>query len=143
MADAARGPILEEPLSQRASRYGRWLGVELGAAVGISLLVWWLSDLVWLSSLGWSLLGMGTISLFAGGMAGGGFVNAGNYGVLYGRRHHQGWASTVGDIGRAQDLRDRLADRLRPRRNPTAFWQVLGGMLLLGLGILALTLAGS
>ncbi|MDH3730391.1 MAG: hypothetical protein OES13_04625 [Acidimicrobiia bacterium] len=48
------------------------------------------------------------------------------------------WASTVGDVGRAQDLRDRLANRLRPRRNPTAFWQVLGGMLLLALGILAL-----
>ena len=133
----------EEPLQQRLPRYARWLGVEIAVAVVISLVLWWLADLSLVTSIGGTLVGMGTLSLLAGGASGGGFVTAGDYGTFYGRRHDQGWDSTAGEIGRAQDLRDRLAAHLRPRRNPTAWWQVMGGLVLIGLGSVVLALSGS
>lgn len=133
----------EEPLRQRLPRYARWLGVEIAAALVISLVVWSLADVSWFTSIGGTLVGMGALSLLSGGANGGGFVTAGDYGIFYGRRHDQGWDSTAGEIGRARDLRDRLAAHLRPRRNPTAWWQVIGGLILVGLGIVALALSGS
>jgi hypothetical protein len=136
-------PAQVEPLRQRLSRYSLWLGIEVGAAAGIAVVVWLMADVSWPTAFGGTLVAMGTLSLLAGGATGGGFVTAGDYGTLYGRRHDSGWKSTAGEIGRAQDLRDRLAIRLRPRRNPTAWWQVIGGLVLIGLGIVALTLTGT
>jgi hypothetical protein len=133
----------EEPLRQRLPRYASWLVVEVAAAFLIALVVWWLTDLSWTTSIGGTLVGTGALSLLAGGASGGGFVTAGDYGTRYGQRHHQGWDSTAGEIGRAQDLRDRLAAHLRPRRNPAAWWQVIGGLALIGLGIVALAFSGT
>ena len=109
-----------EPLRDRLPYYARWFGVEVGAAAIISLVVWWLADMSWPQAFGVSLVGIGLLPLLAGGMSGGGYTTAGRYGVLFGKRHDQGWDSTAGEIARAQDLRDRLRDRLRPAPNPTA-----------------------
>ena len=130
-----------EPLSERLPTYLSWFVVEVGLAFVLSILVRWLTDVTWLEALAFSLFGLGVLSSFVGGLSGGGFVTAGNYGINYGRRHDQGWNSTQGEIGRAQDLRDRLRSRLRPKPNPTAFWQVIGGLALIGLGIAVLAVA--
>jgi hypothetical protein len=126
-----------EPLRDRLPTYGRWFAVEVGAAAVVSMVVWWIADVTWLQAFSGSLIGLGVLSLLAGGASGGGYVTAGTFGVNYGRRHDQGWNSTEAEIGRAQDLRGRLRSRLRPEANPTAFWQVMGGLALIGLGILA------
>ncbi len=112
----------------------------MAAAGVISLVVWWLADPTLLEAFGGSLIGIGALSLLAGGLAGGGYVTAGDYGILYGRRHRHGWDSVQAEIGRAQDLRARLQRRLRPAANPSAFWQVIAGLLLVGMGATVLGL---
>ena len=129
-----------EPLRDRLPTYLSWFVVEVGLGFLLSIVVRWLTDATWTEALAYSLLGIGAVSLLMGGMSGGGFVTAGNYGINYGRRHNQGWNSTRGEIARAQDLRDRMRRRLRPEANPTAFWQVVGGIALIGLGAAVLSL---
>ena len=130
-----------EPLRDRLWVCGRWLLVEIAAAAAISLVVWWLTQLSWLDALASCLVGIGLLSLLSGGMSGGGFVTAGPYGAFFGRRHDAGWNSSAGEMRRAQDLRERLRANLRPRANPTAFWQVIGGCVLIGLGVVVLSIA--
>ena len=138
---SARGSPPSEPLRDRLPTYLSWLVVEVGLAFVASIVVRWLTDVIWLEALAYSLMGIGALSLLVGGVTGGGFVTAGNYGINYGRRHNQGWNSTQGEIARAQDLRDRMRRRLRPEANPTAFWQVIGGITLIGLGLAVLSLS--
>lgn len=127
-----------EKLSDRLPTYAKWLAVEAGAAALIGTAVWALSDITWRGGFGGALVAIGVLSLLTGGMSGGGYMTAGGYGILFGSRHNEGWDSTAGEIDRAQDLRGRLMDNLRPRRNATAFWQVIGGLVVLGLGFAVL-----
>jgi hypothetical protein len=131
---------MSEPLRDRLPTYLAWFAVEVAAASLVALAVARFADAGYLESLAGSLIGIGALSLLAGGASGGGFITAGDYGINYGRRHDQGWSSTPGEIARAQDLRERMRHRLRPKPNPTAFWQVIGGIALIGLGMGALGL---
>ncbi|NNF68451.1 MAG: hypothetical protein HKN01_01655, partial [Acidimicrobiia bacterium] len=91
----------------------------------------------------WSSWILGTVMLLLGGTSGSGLsrMSSEDYGIHYGRRHGHGFDDTEGEILRAEDLKERLRRGLRPEANPTAFWQVVGGLAVIGFGLAVLSFA--
>jgi hypothetical protein len=91
------------------------------------------------------MVGLGTLLVLAGGVAGGGYANlgAGALGTMFGSsvRHQPGSAAEDDPeevrsevFGRRGDPHARLRKGLRPEANPRAFWQVIGGSAYFALG---------
>ncbi len=83
--------------------------------------------------------------LLAGGATGGGYTNlgVGAVGAMFGTRRTDEAQSEMDESwgGKPKmDPQERLRKGLRPEANPRAFWQVIGGMLYVGIGLLIVVL---
>ena len=113
------------------------------AAVG-GVIVAAVTDAPLLGGAAYGVMLLGTVFLLTGGASGGGYSNigVGAVGALFGGRQRADDDPDDPDVRRGRPSRrdpmERLKRGLRPGRNPRAFWQVIGGIayLAIGLGVL-------
>lgn len=133
------------PLRERLPDYGAVFGIGLAASVGVGLLIWAISDVSLASSVGYTVILYGVVLMLAGGATGGGYTNLGMgaVGALFGTRRADETQQEVGTTwsGRERvEPQERLARGLRPEANPRAFWQVMGGVAYVALGLVVVVL---
>jgi hypothetical protein len=133
----------ELPLSERMPDYLVTFGIGLLASAGIGVVVWLISDIELASTVGYTMILYGVVLLLAGGSAGGGYTNLGMgaMGALFGTRRvdePQPEASSSFKV----TPQERLQKGLRPEANPRAFWQVVGGALYVGIGLVIVIVGG-
>ena len=127
-------------LRDRLPDYLATFGIGLVATFAIGIVVWLISDIGLSLTIGYTTILYGVVFLLAGGATGGGYVNlgVGAVGSMFGGRRlddsETGVESSSGSRKRA-DSSGRLAKVLRPDANPRAFWQVVGGMLYIAIGL--------
>lgn len=128
------------PLRDRLPDYAAVFGVGLAASVAVGLVVWVVSPVSLASSIGYTVILYGVVLMLAGGATGGGYTNLGMgaVGAMFGSRRtdepHENLGRTWSGRGRI-DPAERLERGLRPDANPRAFWQVIGGLAYLGIGL--------
>ncbi|HSJ70452.1 MAG TPA: hypothetical protein VLA29_02270 [Acidimicrobiia bacterium] len=128
------------PLRDRLPDYAAVFGVGLAASVAVGLVVWVVSPVSLASSIGYTVILYGVVLMLAGGATGGGYTNLGMgaVGAMFGSRRtdepHENLGPTWSGRGRI-DPAERLERGLRPDANPRAFWQVIGGLAYLGIGL--------
>lgn len=128
------------PLRDRLPEYGAVFGVGVAACIAVGIVIWVISDVSLASSVGYTLVLYGIVLMMAGGASGGGYTNLGMgaVGSLFGTRRADETQDEVRTTwsGRERvDPRERLERGLRPEANPRAFWQVLGGIAYVALGL--------
>lgn len=133
------------PLRERMPDYLALFGVGIAACLVSGLIVVLVSKHSFASGFGYTMIGLGTLLVLAGGVAGGGYGNlgVGALGTMFGSdlRQQEGAADEDDPdevrrqvFGRRGDPRERLRKGLRPEANPRAFWQVIGGSAYFALG---------
>jgi hypothetical protein len=128
------------PLRDRLPDYAAVFGVGLAASVAVGLVVWVVSPVSLASSIGYTVILYGVVLMLAGGATGGGYTNLGMgaVGAMFGSRRtdepHENLGRTWSGRSRI-DPAERLERGLRPDANPRAFWQVIGGLAYLGIGL--------
>ena len=148
-ADEFPLPPLRERIPGYLMAFG--LGLALTALVGLLWSGATRASLIEGIAYTWQMWGV--VLLLVGGATGGGFANIslGSAGTLFGgrtmdveelRTAQSSGQSTVTAGGRRRDPMERLKERLRPEANPTAFWQVIGGVAYIATGIALLTILG-
>jgi hypothetical protein len=146
------GSTPEEPLSERMTGYLVAFGIGVAAAALVGVIVWLATSVPLADALGYSFIALGTLMLLVGGGRGGGYSNLGIGSVealIGGRNRSQDdYVSDEelrrGDVMRKRDPMARLRRGLRPKANPTAFWQVIAGFLYAAIGVLlSVVLGGS
>lgn len=130
------------PLSDRMPDYLITFGIGLLASAGVGLVVWLISDIALASTVGYTMILYGVVLLLAGGSSGGGYTNLGMgaMGALFGTRRADE-AQPEANSSFKVTPQERLQKGLRPEANPRAFWQVLGGVLYVAIG-LTIVIAG-
>lgn len=137
-----------EPLSERLPHYllAFTVGLVLAAAIGAVVSLFTRASAPTGASYG--LIGLGVLMMLAGGASGGGYTNMGVGAVetlFGGRRRHDDDVEDadvrMGGPGK-RDPMDRLRKGLRPEANPSAFWQVIGGIAAVAGGVLLLSAIG-
>jgi len=139
-----------EPLGERMPGYLVAFGIGAGAAGLVGLIAWLATSAGLVACLGYSFIGLGTLLLLVGGARGGGYSNLGIGAIeaLVGGRNRtdDDYVSDEelrrGAVMKKRDPMDRLRRGLRPQANPTAFWQVIGGLAYVGIGVALSLLAG-
>jgi hypothetical protein len=131
------------PLSERMPDYLVTFGIGLLGAAAIGVVIWLVSDIALASSVGYTMILYGVVLLLAGGSSGGGYTNLGMgaMGALFGTRRADEPQPEANSSFKITP-QERLQKGLRPEANPRAFWQVLGGVLYLAIG-LAIVILGS
>ena len=132
------------PLRDRLPDYGAVFGIGLAGCVGVGLVIWLISDVSLASSVGYTIILYGIVLMLAGGATGGGYTNLGMgaVGAMFGTRR----ADETDEVGTTWsgrekvDPSERLARGLRPEANPRAFWQVMGGIAYVALGLVIVIL---
>jgi len=137
------GSLAPEPLAERMRGY--LVGFAVGAAVAslVGVVVWLATSARLSDALGYAFLALGTLLLLIGGARGGGYSNLGIGAVeaLMGGRNrvHDDYESDEelrrGQVMKKRDPMTRLRRGLRPQANPTAFWQVVAGLLYIAIGV--------
>ncbi|MGI9667958.1 MAG: hypothetical protein ACR2N2_12830 [Acidimicrobiia bacterium] len=135
------------PLRERMPDYAAVFGVGLAGSVVVGFIFFLIADIGFASAIGYTIILYGVVLLLAGGATGGGYTNLGigAVGALFGTRRADEPQSEVEETWGTKpkaDPHDRLAKGLRPEANPRAFWQVMGGVLYVGIGLL-IVIAGS
>lgn len=131
-----------EPLRQRLPAYAVVFAVGLGVCLVLGSIWGLLTDASMVEGISWTSMLYGVVLLLIGGTTGGGYANLGlgAFGSIFGGRQNYDEDVTDEDIrqGRVKrrDPRERLRKGLRPPPNPTAFWQVIGGLAYIGVGVL-------
>lgn len=135
----------EEPLALR-DRMPDYLvtfgiGLLLSAAVGVA--IWLISDIPLASTVGYTVILYGVVLLLAGGSSGGGYTNLGlgAMGALFGTRRVDEPQPEANSSFKLTP-QDRLQKGLRPDANPRAFWQVIGGVLYVAIGLFVVIVGG-
>lgn len=145
MDDFAPGDGAQElELRDRLPDYAAVFGIGVLGASVVGVLIWLISDVSLASSVGYTMILYGMVFMLAGGATGGGYTNLGMgaVGSLFGgQRSDDAPGGSDPSPGR-MDPSERLRRGLRPEANPRAFWQVMGGLAYLGLG-LAIVIIGS
>jgi hypothetical protein len=131
------------PLSERMPDYLVTFGIGLLGAAAIGVVIWLVSDIALASSVGYTMILYGVVLLLAGGSSGGGYTNLGMgaMGALFGTRRADEPQPEANSSFKITP-QERLQKGLRPEANPRAFWQVLGGVLYVAIG-LAIVILGS
>lgn len=126
-------------LSERMPDYAVTFVIGLVAAAAVGAVVWLVSDIPLSSSVGYTVILYGVVLILAGGSSGGGYTNLGMgaMGSMFGTRRVDDAESEVSS-SRKPTASERLQQGLRPEASPRAFWQVIGGCLYVGLGLLLL-----
>lgn len=124
-------------LRERMPDYLATFGVGLLASSAVGVLIWLISDISLASTVGYTVILYGVVLMLAGGSTGGGYTNLGMgaVGSLFGTRRAdeaQPEANSSFNI----TSQERLQKGLRPEANPRAFWQVVGGGVYVGVGLL-------
>jgi hypothetical protein len=137
-----------EPLSERLPHYLVSFGIALVLAAAIGAVISLFTDASASTGAGYGLIGLGVLMMLAGGASGGGYANmgVGAVGALFGgqRRHDDDVDDPdvrMGGSGK-RDPMERLRKGLRPEANPSAFWQVIGGIAAVAGGVLLLGAVG-
>lgn len=128
------------PLRDRLPEYGAVFGVGIAGCIAVGLVIWLVSDVALASSVGYTTILYGIVLMLAGGATGGGYTNLGMgaVGALFGTRRADEAQDDLGTTWSGRDRvdpRERLDRGLRPEANPRAFWQVLGGVAYVALGL--------
>jgi hypothetical protein len=132
-----------EPLRERLPVYLKVFAVVAGilVVVGLAAVVFFGAEM--LPAIGYSFIAGGTLMMLAGGARGGGYSNIGLgavEAVVTGRNRTEDDYQEDDDLRRGKAMKrkdpmDRLRRGLRPPANPSAFWQVLGGLALAAAGL--------
>ena len=127
-------------LRDRMPDYLATFGIGLAITFAIGILIWLISDIGLSSTIGYTTILYGVVFLLAGGATGGGYVNlgVGAVGSMFGGRRlddSELGLESSGQNRKNTDSRERLGKGLRPEANPRAFWQVIGGMLYIAIGL--------
>jgi hypothetical protein len=133
----------ELPLSERLPDYLVTFGIGLLASAGIGIVVWLISDIELASTVGYTMILYGVVLLLAGGSTGGGYTNLGMgaMGALFGTRRVDE-PQPEADSSFKITPQERLQKGLRPEANPRAFWQVVGGAVYVGIGLIIVIVGG-
>jgi hypothetical protein len=136
-----------EPLSlrDRLPDYAAVFGIGLAACIAVGGVIWLISDVSLASGVGYTVILYGVVLMLAGGATGGGYTNLGMgaVGALFGTRRADETQEEVGRTwsgGARIDPKERLERGLRPDANPRAFWQVMGGIAYVALGLFVVVL---
>lgn len=135
MAEMAPSPVREPSFRERLPDRLTVFGIGGALAVLAGLVAGSLLDMALGRAVGFAMMLAGAVCLLGGGLTGGRYEV---YGIGYGvGRNH----SMRGDGSRVatESLR---AGYDRPKANPAAFWQTIGGFLYLGIGLLLIVLIG-
>lgn len=126
-------------LSERMPDYAVTFGIGLAAAAAVGAVVWLVSDIPLSSSVGYTVILYGVVLLLAGGSSGGGYTNLGMgaMGSMFGTRRVDDVEPEVSSPQKPT-ASERVQQGLRPEANARAFWQVIGGGLYVGLGLIIL-----
>lgn len=127
-------------LRDRLPDYAAVFGAGVLGTVVVGLIVYAISDVSLSSSIGYTMILYGVVLMLAGGATGGGYTNlgVGAVGALFGtRRADEAQDDLGGNWGGTPktDPHERLRRGLRPEANPRAFWQVIGGIAYVVLGL--------
>lgn len=148
--DAEAAALIDAPLSlrERLSIYLKLFGVGLVAILVVGSIVGLVVTSPVPVAIGYTAVVVGAVMLLAGGASGGGYANLG-FGVvdrLVGAARRDGGVEEDDPPERSsrkyglssskprRDPMERLRKGLRPERNPSAFWTVVGGFLYIALG---------
>lgn len=125
------------PLGDRLPDYAAVFGVGLGVCIAIGVVIWMASPASAAAAIGYTIILYGVILMLAGGSAGGGYTNLGlgAMGAMFGTRRADEAGDDVDSEHKRVDSHERLQKGLRPEANPRAFWQVLGGITYVVLGL--------
>lgn len=128
-------------LRERMPDYAAVFAVGLAGSAAVGFLFFLVADTGLASAIGYTIILYGVVLLLAGGATGGGYTNLGigAVGALFGTRRADEPQSEVEETWGTKpkiDPQDRLRKGLRPEANPRAFWQVIGGVLYVGIGLL-------
>ena len=127
-------------LRDRMPDYLATFGIGLAVTFAIGIVIWLISDVRLSSTIGYTTILYGVVFLLAGGATGGGYVNlgVGAVGSMFGGRRlddsESGLDSRDGNRNR-MDSSERLGKGLRPEANSRAFWQVIGGVAYIAIGL--------
>lgn len=137
-----------EPLSERLPHYLVSFAIALVLAAAVGAVISLFTDASALTGASYGFIGLGVLMMLAGGASGGGYANmgVGAVGALFGgqRRHDDDVDDPdvrMGGTGKRDPL-ERLRKGLRPEANPSAFWQVIGGIAALAGGVFLLSAVG-
>lgn len=134
-----------EPLRERIPHYAIAFGIGCVVAAVIGTIIAAFTDAGLLTGAGYGVIGWGVALLLVGGTAGGGYANMGVGAAqsLFGGRTRYDDEFDDADVRRGRikkvDASSRLKKGLRPQANPSAFWQVIGGLAAMVLGIALLS----
>lgn len=135
------------PLRDRIPEYLAVFGIGLASSAFVGLLIGLVTSASVLAAVGYSIILFGVVFLLAGGASGGGYTNIGIGAVtslFQGRRtdeDEQEMRGVRGGSGRISPD-ERLRRGLRPEANPRAFWQVIGGVAYIVVGLVIVMAAG-
>jgi len=110
------------------------VGFAISAIVGIVIGLF-IGGSIW-GAIGYTVMLLGIVMMLAGGASGGGYTHlgAGAIGAAFsGRRTDED--DGMSETGGGKDPMERLRKGLRPEANPRAFWQVVGGILYIAVGV--------
>ncbi len=138
----------ELPLRERMPEYLVIFAIGLAVGIVVGLIIGALSSVGVGSAIGYTVLLMGAGFMIAGGIPGSG-VYAGGFGRIFSGGSDPAGQSSGGpspsgsaagasddvDLGSPSEVRQRMQRRLRPEKNPTAFWLVTGGISYVVIGL--------
>lgn len=144
--DPAVGQGDDGPLRDRIGMYAQVFGVGIVAIVVVGGVIGLFGSTAVPVAIGYTAITVGAAMALIGGISGGGYANLGAGLVdrmAEGRRHkHESPSATSVGHGNAAlpppgpGSKNRLQKGLRPEKNPTAFWSVIGGFTYAVLGAL-------
>ena len=128
---------IQLPLRDRVPDYAAVFAVGLAVCVAIGLVIWFVTEASLAGSIGYTVIIYGVILMMAGGASGGGYSNLGlgAVGAMFGTRRADEAEADVSLEQEANDPYERLRKGLRPEANPRAFWQVIGGIAYVVVGL--------
>ena len=131
------------PLSERMPDYVVTFAIGFVGAAAVGMIIWSVSNIALASTVGYTVVLYVVVLLLAGGSSGGGYTNLGlgAMGSFFGTRRADEAQPEVQSVQKPTP-QERLQKGLRPDANPRAFWQVVGGLLYIALG-LAIVIVGS
>lgn len=140
----ANGAGIELPLRERLPEYVAVFVVGIAVAGAGGLLVGALSRVAMAAAVGYSIMILGVAVLFAGGVTGGGYSGlrmeyVARRMVLHGMGREPGRPAREYPAG--LDPVEQIRGSMRPKANPAAFWQVIGGVLYIAVGLAVVVFA--
>ncbi len=133
--EAAEKAEASEPLRERFPRYFSIFSIGVAAAAAIGLVWGLLAETAIPNAIAYSWMLLGTGLLLVGGATGGGYNRVPTWALASRKRARRRELGPAADDEPDESIHDRLRRDLRPGPNPKAFWQVIGGLTYIGIGM--------